>query len=74
MEGQRFMDLVRWGDAAKVLGSQGQNIETIDLNFQLIKDPASNPNYGFKAGRNELLPFPKKEIDQNPNITQNPGY
>lgn len=74
MEGQRFMDLVRWGDAAKVLGTQGQNIETIDLNFQLIKDPASNPNYGFKAGRNELLPFPKKEIDQNPNITQNPGY
>lgn len=78
MEGQRFMDLVRWGDAAKVLGKQGQNIEKLDVDANgkwiLVPDDASSPSYGFKAGRNELLPYPQREIDQNPNIKQNPGY
>ena len=78
MEGQRFMDLVRWGDAEKVLGKQGQNIEKLDIDAQgnwiLVYDDASNPSYGFKAGRNELLPYPQREIDQNKNIVQNPGY
>ncbi len=78
MEGQRFMDLVRWGDAEKVLGTQGQNIEKLDINAEgkwiLVPDDASNPSYGFKAGRNEHLPYPQREIDQNKNIVQNPGY
>lgn len=78
MEGQRFMDLVRWGDAATVLATQGQNIEKLDIdangNWILVPDDASSPSYGFKAGRNELLPYPQEEIDQNPNIIQNPGY
>ncbi|MDE6270351.1 MAG: RagB/SusD family nutrient uptake outer membrane protein [Muribaculaceae bacterium] len=78
MEGQRFMDLVRWGDAAKELGTQGQNIEKLDIDANgkwiLVPDDASNPSYGFKAGRNEVLPYPKEETDQNPNIKQNPGY
>lgn len=79
MEGQRFMDLVRWGDAAKVLGKQGQDIDELDIDnngkwFLTHSDVASNPSYGFKAGRNELLPYPKAEMDQNKNIVQNPGY
>lgn len=57
MEGQRFMDLVRWGDAATVLATQGQNIEKLDVDANgkwiLIHDEASDPSYGFKAGRNE---------------------
>lgn len=77
MEGQRFMDLVRWGDAEKVLGKQGQNIEQLDINANgewiLIPDAASNPSYGFKPF-NKYLPYPKQEIDQNPNITQHEGY
>lgn len=78
MEGQRFMDLVRWGDAERELGTQGRNIEMLDIDangkWVLVPDAASNPSYGYKAGRNELLPYPKEEIDQNPNIRQNPGY
>ncbi len=78
MEGQRFMDLVRWGDAATVLATQGQNIEKLDIDANgkwiLVPDDASSPTYGFKAGRNEYLPYPQEEIDQNPNIVQNPGY
>lgn len=78
MEGQRYMDLVRWGDAATVLATQGQNIEQLDIDAQgnwiLVPDAASSPTNGFKRGVNELLPFPQREIDQNPNIRQNPGY
>lgn len=78
MEGQRFMDLVRWGDAATVLAKQGQDIEKLDINAQgewiLVHDDASSPSYGFKKGVNELLPYPQREIEQNPRITQNPGY
>ncbi len=78
MEGQRFMDLVRWGDAEAVLGKQGQNIEKLDIDASgkwiLVPDDSSNPSYGFKAGRNELLPYPQREMDQNANIRQNPGY
>lgn len=77
MEGQRFMDLVRWGDAEKVLGKQGQDIEMLSTNDKgewiLVPDPASNPNYGYKS-YNQYLPYPKKEVDQNPNITQHVGY
>ncbi|MDE5903333.1 MAG: RagB/SusD family nutrient uptake outer membrane protein, partial [Muribaculaceae bacterium] len=78
MEGQRYMDLVRWGDAATVLATQGRDIEQLDIDAQgnwiLTPDAASDPTYGFKQGVNELLPFPQREIDQNPNIRQNPGY
>lgn len=78
MEGQRFMDLVRWGDAYDELKDQGKNIEQLDIDASgkwiLIPDNASSPSYGFQKGRNELLPYPKEEIDQNPNIVQNPGY
>ena len=78
MEGQRYLDLVRWGDAYDVLKDQGKNIEMLDIdangNWILVPDAASSPSYGFKKGVNELLPYPKEEIDQNPNIIQNPGY
>ncbi|MBD5220658.1 MAG: RagB/SusD family nutrient uptake outer membrane protein [Bacteroidales bacterium] len=78
MEGQRFMDLVRWGDAYDELKDQGKNIEQLDIDANgkwiLTPDAASNPSYGFQKGRNELLPYPKQEMDQNPNIVQNPGY
>lgn len=77
MEGQRFMDLVRWGDAEKELGTQGQNIEQLDIdsngNWILTPDAASNPSYGYKP-YNKYLPYPQQEIDQNPNITQHEGY
>ncbi|MDE6437732.1 MAG: RagB/SusD family nutrient uptake outer membrane protein, partial [Muribaculaceae bacterium] len=57
---------------------QGKNIEQLEIDANgkwiLTPDAASNPSYGFQKGRNELLPYPKQEMDQNPNIVQNPGY
>ena len=76
MEGHRFMDLIRWGDAEKELGKQGQNIEQLDIIngvWTLVPDDASNPSYGFKP-YNRYLPYPNQEVDQNPNVKQHEGY
>ncbi|MBR5659986.1 MAG: RagB/SusD family nutrient uptake outer membrane protein [Bacteroidales bacterium] len=91
MEGCRFADLVRWGDAATVLKDQGREVPSfIDL-FEEGKHPHEakidysdayyNDEYGFKAGKNELMPFPLGELQLNPydeaegvGIKQNPGW
>ncbi len=66
-EGVRFQDLIRWGDAAKVLANQWKEIPTGKGTYFAV------PNGGFKA-RNVLLPIPEQEINVNPLCTQNPGY
>lgn len=80
MEGCRYMDLVRWGDAATVLKDQWKqvpNFAGLDANGNyLLEYPVINQNttYGFKAGKHELLPIPLAELNVNPNIEQNPGW
>ena len=66
-EGVRFQDLIRWGDAAKVLANQWKEIPRGDGTYLAV------PDGGFKA-RNVLLPIPEQEIKVNPLVTQNPGY
>lgn len=73
MEGCRFLDLIRWGDAAEVLKDQGKVFPWIEANGTVTWDN-SNTQYGFKAGRNERLPFPQTDIVSNKNLIQNPGY
>ena len=72
IEQVRFQDLVRWGDAATALANRGKQIPV--FNGTAISYPYSNDTYGFKAGKNELLPFPEHEMGVNQNIKQNPGW
>ncbi len=66
MEGHRFFDLVRWGEAAPVLNAY------LDTEKQR-KDFLSNAR--FTAGRDEYYPIPQREIDFTKGVyTQNPGY
>ncbi len=79
MEGTRFIDLVRWGDAATTLAEQGAYIPTFDGvdgegNYIVDTDRFTNNTYGFVSNKHELLPFPAAEIISNSNITQNPGW
>lgn len=72
-EGTRFIDLVRWGDAATALCDQGKQVMclqtdgTTDVEYK-------NASAGFVAGKHERLPIPATEILLNSNIKQNPGW
>jgi hypothetical protein len=67
VEGVRYQDLIRWGDASSVLATQGQSVPRGD------GTSITNNAAGFKE-RNKLLPFPASELSVNPKLTQNPGW
>ncbi|MDR2911034.1 MAG: RagB/SusD family nutrient uptake outer membrane protein [Bacteroidales bacterium] len=79
-EGERYFDLVRWGDAATVLKNKGQ----IRYTFYGYKEGTkewdireSTPTAGTANGwdkKFELFPFPYAQTSANPNLTQNPGW
>ena len=88
LDGTRFQDLIRWGDAAKELADNGKYYPTF-YDAMSKKGEAKHRGYidesdadwcaklysvGFKAGKNELFPFPFNEMQLNPNLVQNPGY
>ena len=65
MESERFLDLVRWGDAATVL-NRFYTTESEKMNFL---DGAQ-----FTANKNEYLPIPWEQMAaSNGHYTQNCG-
>lgn len=73
----RYQDLLRWGDAEKYLANQGGEFPTLQPNGQVRYTTLYNGDktkYGWKKGRNELLPYPGLEMRLNNNIKQNPGW
>ena len=91
MEGYRFLDLVRWGDAATVLKDQGKEVPSFTDLFVEGSHPHEakidlsnayyNKEYGFKANKNEVMPYPFGELQLNPynedegvGLKQNPGW
>ncbi|UCS93104.1 RagB/SusD family nutrient uptake outer membrane protein [Echinicola marina] len=66
MEGDRFFDLVRWGEAEEVLNAYLAEEKT-------KRDFLSSAE--FTAGRDEYYPIPQREIDFTGGLyKQNPGY
>ena len=59
-EGTRYFDLLRWGDT-DVRNTVTLFGETLDA--RVFQDP-----------KHMLFPIPQKEIDLNPNLSQNSGY
>ena len=88
LDGTRFQDLVRWGDAAKEMADNGKYYPSYYDALSKLGEAkhrgyvdASDADWcakiysvGFKAGKNELFPFPFNEMQLNPNLVQNPGY
>ena len=65
-EGKRYFDLVRWGDAAKVLVAED------DENFTVASDKGRMGNW---TEAHKYLPIPLSEIDASNNtLKQNPAY
>lgn len=88
LEGCRFADLVRWGkteslehqdewipwfsDALLNGGSEhGPYIKEDEADYWVKLYGA---DLGFKKGKNELLPFPKRAMELNNSLKQNPGW
>jgi len=86
-EGERYWDLVRWGDAASLLGDRGYYSYT--FYGYVGEDPADGSStteeynvtqndvpgaVGFVPNRDELFPFPYDEMLLNPNLVQNPNW
>lgn len=67
LEGHRFFDLVRWGQASTVLNNFLQTEETRNVGSVV-------PGASFTKGKNEYYPIPQQEIILNPKLQQNPGY
>ncbi|MBQ6577694.1 MAG: RagB/SusD family nutrient uptake outer membrane protein [Bacteroidales bacterium] len=77
-ENLRWLDLVRWGDAEKVMGEQGHYVPSYSYDSVTGEEKVNpreftNTVYGFKEKHNHL-PIPANEIQVNPNIKQNPGW
>ena len=77
-EGERYFDLVRWGDAAERLKDKGktwytlygyeEDGETLDIRTRAGSGNGWDPKY-------KLLPFPYQQLSANPNLGENnPGW
>ena len=84
-EALRFIDLVRWGDAASELadcgkytytfsGYQDGDNETIQSKDQWSITVAATTGEGFVSGKHELFPYPEDELSNNTNLSQNPNW
>ncbi|WP_395276138.1 RagB/SusD family nutrient uptake outer membrane protein [Halalkalibaculum sp. DA384] len=60
LEGDRVLDLLRWGVMADRFTNNPELRENAGMNFQ--------------AGKHEYLPIPQQDMDSNPKLVQNPGY
>lgn len=84
-EAQRFIDLVRWGDAASELADCGKYTYTFsgyqngENNVIQSKDQwsivvSNTTGNGFVSGKHELFPYPEDELANNTNLSQNPNW
>jgi len=66
MEGHRFFDLVRWGEAAESLNKYLQYESTLRVYLQGAE---------FSPNQDEYFPIPQRQIDlSNGKLHQNPGH
>lgn len=66
MEGNRFYDLLRWG-----------NVDQVKNDYYSTEGKKRTYMAGakFQKGKHEYLPIPQSEIDLAPTLySQNPGY
>ncbi len=74
-EGQRYLNLIRWGDAPTELAYKGKSNPALQVNGSVTWKSYNESNEcGFKAGKHEVFPFPATEMSVNPNMVQNPGW
>ena len=80
LECKRYFDIIRWN-----IGDEVLNQPLMGMNARYVKDdvtgeisitytPYKIVDKVFSAPKNNLQPIPQDAIDQNPSLTQNPGW
>ncbi len=78
-EGERYLDLIRWGDAAAELSDRGFYTYAFygytegTTDYNVIATPVAGA-VGYVSNRDELFPIPQDEMNLNSNLVQNPGW
>ncbi len=73
-EGKYFYDIMRWKTAESIFSQPIYGMEITEVNGKLNYKKVEVRKIVFDASKNYLQPIPQSVIDQNPKITQNPGY
>jgi hypothetical protein len=75
-EGERFFDVVRWGDAATAFANVGKYSYTLRGASNYTTSVLTEPFSGWTGWQSKyaLIPFPYTEIQLNTNLVQNPGW
>ena len=74
-EGQRYENLIRWGEAASALAKNGERNPVLHPDGTVGWESFNAAGKcGFKTGKHELLPFPPNEVMVNSKIQQNPNW
>jgi hypothetical protein len=75
-EGERFFDVVRWGDAATEFANVGKYSFTLIGSDDYTESVLQEPFNGWTGWQDKysLIPFPYTEMQLNPNLDQNPGW
>lgn len=72
LEGLRYFDVRRWGIAEKVIPGQTYGFTYLNESGKL--DTIKAEYRKFNPARDHLWPIPQRELNVNPNLTQNPEY
>lgn len=75
-EDKRYWDLIRWKIAHLKINGKVHGIQIKEVAGVLTYTPIDIPGgtKSFNNPKNYLFPIPQYAIDQNPKLTQNPGY
>lgn len=73
-EGKYFYDIMRWKTADSIFSKPIYGMKITEVNGKLNYEKVQVRKVIFDPSKNYLQPIGQTVIDQNPKITQNPGY
>ena len=77
MEGTRYSDILRWQEESAIHNTYGYDLSKLsDPNdpTKWIFEGVKVIDRSFNASKGWLWPIPQDELQNNENLTQNPGY
>ncbi|HLN54952.1 MAG TPA: RagB/SusD family nutrient uptake outer membrane protein [Bacteroidales bacterium] len=73
-EGKYFYDIMRWRTAEQVFSQPIKGMKITSVSGTLKYEKINVRTVTFNPAKNYLQPIPQYALDQNPALTQNPGY